>query len=147
MQSYSNTHYHAHTCIHTLPLTCSNHKTCNNLGMQAAKKSSAPEGLRKMKFPPSLARTMFIDEFSAGFGVLPKDWAEGAANIMGNTVPQWSASYAPRRKSRMAQRAIAAHQQLRGKARAARAAMADMGGEEDMEWELAGLPRGVPRMD
>ena len=145
-----HTYAYTHKPPHTITITCADHITCD-VHLQAAKSSSAPKSLCTIKFPPSLARTMFVDEFSAAFGVLPKDWAEGAANIMGNTVEQWKASYAPKRKSRLAQLAIASHQ-LITRARIAEAAQAGMGGDEqdeeeqDVEWEMAGLPVGVPKI-
>lgn len=96
---------------------------------------------------------MYIDEFSAGFGVKPKEW-EGAAYIMGNSLRQWWQSYAPTHKSRMASVAIAGHSRYamaRAVGGAAEAAV-EMdegmdGGEEGMAcepksgmWPMTGIP-------
>ena len=58
-------------------------------------------------FPPSKARTTFVEEFSLEHGHAP-DLLEGAAAIMGNSVEQWHATYNPTRKRRLAQAAARA---------------------------------------
>lgn len=59
-------------------------------------------------FAPSLARTIFIEDFVAAHGSEP-DLIEGAAVIMGNTAAQWQKSYNPSRKRRAAAAAVAQH--------------------------------------
>lgn len=59
-------------------------------------------------FAPSYARTAFIEDYTSEFGVDPEMW-DGAAIAMGNSLPQWGASYNPSRRSRMAQRAVGGH--------------------------------------
>lgn len=56
-------------------------------------------------FPPSKARTIFCDEFRRVHGHNP-ELEEGAAAIMGNSPEQWTASYTPNRKRRLAQSAV-----------------------------------------
>jgi hypothetical protein len=59
-------------------------------------------------FPPSLARTMFVEDYTSEYGVPPEFW-DGAAAIMGNSVAQWGQSYNPSKIRRLAQRAVNAH--------------------------------------
>ena len=59
-------------------------------------------------FPPSLARTMFVEEYTGAHGAEPDYW-DGCAAIMGNTPSQWRASYNPSRKRRAASQAVAAY--------------------------------------
>jgi hypothetical protein len=59
-------------------------------------------------FAPSFARTSFIEDYTSEFGVDPEMW-DGAAIAMGNSLPQWGASYNPSKRSRMAQRALVGH--------------------------------------
>jgi hypothetical protein len=67
------------------------------------------EGTSTLKyFPPSSARTVFVEDYTSKFGVEPEMW-DGAAAIMGNTVRQWGASYNPSRRQRIAQRAVDGH--------------------------------------
>jgi hypothetical protein len=68
--------------------------------------TSLPEGLAY--FPPSLARTVFVEDYTSEFGVEPDGW-DGAAIIMGNCVNQWRKSYNPSGRNRGAQRAVNAH--------------------------------------
>ncbi|GAX82647.1 hypothetical protein CEUSTIGMA_g10073.t1 [Chlamydomonas eustigma] len=64
--------------------------------------------LGQQYFAPSLARTMFIEEYTSEFG-MPPEMYDGAASIMGNCVKQWHASYNPSRRKRAAQKAVDAH--------------------------------------
>jgi len=57
-------------------------------------------------FAPSVARTMFVEEYTGAHGAEPEYW-DGCAAIMGNTTAQWRASYNPSRKRRAAGRALA----------------------------------------
>lgn len=59
-------------------------------------------------FPPSGARTAFIEDYTSLNGVEPAMW-DGASAIMGNSTKQWNASYRPTRVAREAQRAVDAH--------------------------------------
>ena len=59
-------------------------------------------------FPPSLARTMFVEEYTSAHGADPSTW-DGCAAIMGNSTRQWRDTYNPSRKRRAAQRAIDVH--------------------------------------
>jgi hypothetical protein len=69
--------------------------------------SSTASGMKY--FPPSLARTVFVEDYTSEYGVEPDMW-DGAAVIMGNSTAQWSASYNPSRKRRIAGRAINGHE-------------------------------------
>ncbi len=60
-------------------------------------------------FPPSMARTVFVEDYTSEYGVEPEMW-DGAAVIMGNSTAQWRASYNPSRKGRVAQRAVGVHE-------------------------------------
>jgi hypothetical protein len=60
-------------------------------------------------FPPSMARTVFVEDYTSEYGVEPDMW-DGAAVIMGNSTAQWRASYNPSRKRRVAQRAVRGHE-------------------------------------
>lgn len=62
-------------------------------------------------FPPSLARTIFVEDYSMVHGSSP-DMLEGAAAIMGNTVGQWAKSYNPSKRRRAAQAAVAHHHEF-----------------------------------
>lgn len=62
-------------------------------------------------FPPSLARTIFVEDYTSVYGSCP-DVLQGAAAIMGNTVEQWGKSYNPSKKRRLAQQVVAGHQQF-----------------------------------
>ena len=62
-------------------------------------------------FPPSLARTSFVDEYTSTFGEEPAMW-EGAATIMGNTVKTWMEAYNPRKRARDAQAAVDCHNEF-----------------------------------
>lgn len=59
-------------------------------------------------FPPSLARTSYVEDFIAGMGDKPQTW-DGAAVIMGNSVKTWTQNYAPTRRLRSARETIALH--------------------------------------
>jgi len=59
-------------------------------------------------FPPSLARTSFVDKYTDEFGEEPALW-EGAATIMGNTVKMWNEQYNPLKRGREAQAAVDRH--------------------------------------
>ena len=59
-------------------------------------------------FPPGLARTSFVDAYTAEFGDEPLLW-DGAATVMGNTTKQWRVSYNPNERQREAQRAVDRH--------------------------------------
>ena len=59
-------------------------------------------------FPPSLARTSFVDKYTDEFGEEPALW-EGAATIMGNTVKMWNEQYNPLKRGRDAQAAVDRH--------------------------------------
>jgi hypothetical protein len=61
-------------------------------------------------FPPSLARTIFIENYVACNGREP-ELLDGAAAIMGNTAAQWQKSYNPSRKRRAAAMAVLQHEQ------------------------------------
>jgi hypothetical protein len=61
-------------------------------------------------FPPSKARTVFVEDYTSRYGVEPDMW-DGAASVMGNCVRQWEASYNPSRRQRLAQKAVEAHAQ------------------------------------
>ena len=69
--------------------------------------SSTASGMQY--FPPSLARTAFVEDYTSEFGVEPDMW-DGAAVIMGNSTEQWRASYNPSRRGRNARRAIGGHE-------------------------------------
>ena len=56
-------------------------------------------------FPPSVARTMFVDDFMRRFGHAP-DLLEGASAVMGNTPQQWRRNYDPHRRGRLATAAV-----------------------------------------
>lgn len=58
-------------------------------------------------FAPSLARTMYVEDYTSEQGVHPDMW-DGAAAVMGNSVNVWS-SYNPSKRKRAAQRAVDAH--------------------------------------
>jgi hypothetical protein len=60
-------------------------------------------------FPPSLARTVFVEDYTSEYGVEPDMW-DGAAVIMGNCTAQWKASYNPSRKRRDAKQALIRHE-------------------------------------
>lgn len=59
-------------------------------------------------FPPSLARTIFVEDYTLVHGSSP-DMLEGAAAIMGNTVAQWEKSYNPSKRRRLAREVVAHH--------------------------------------
>jgi hypothetical protein len=65
-------------------------------------------------FPPSLARTVFVERYIGAHGMDPELW-EGAATCMGNTPKQWRASYAPNMKQRNAQASVDAHASFRSR--------------------------------
>lgn len=67
---------------------------------------TAPSGLPY--FRPSLARTIFVEEYTSRVGADPEHW-DGAAAVMGNSVRQWKATYNPSRQRRLAQGAVKAH--------------------------------------
>lgn len=48
--------------------------------------------------PPTVARTVFVEDCCLN---TPKQFWEGAAMVMGNTVKQWAQSYNPSRKRRL----------------------------------------------
>jgi hypothetical protein len=79
-------------------------------------------------FPPSMARTMFVEEFTAAHGSEPDTW-DGCAAIMGNTTAQWRASYNPSRRKREARRAVSAFSAKRARVDAE---------EEDADYEDEG---------
>ncbi len=62
-------------------------------------------------FPPSLARTSFVDSYTAQYGEEPMFW-EGAATIMGNTTKTWGEHYNPLQRGRQAQDAVNRHAQF-----------------------------------
>lgn len=62
-------------------------------------------------FPPSMARTIFIEHYTSKHGVTP-DLIDGAASIMGNSAAQWRATYNPSRKRRLAAMVVAEHRNL-----------------------------------
>ena len=59
-------------------------------------------------FRPTLARTIFVEDYTSNAGVAPEHW-DGAAAVMGNSVRQWDATYNPSKRSRQAQGAVAQH--------------------------------------
>lgn len=59
-------------------------------------------------FPPSLARTSYVEDFISGMGDRPQTW-DGAAVIMGNSVKTWKRNYAPTQRIRSARDVIALH--------------------------------------
>ena len=59
-------------------------------------------------FPPSAARTAFVEDYTSGNGVPPEMW-DGAAVVMGNSVDQWGKTYNRSRSSRLAQGAVNIH--------------------------------------
>lgn len=59
-------------------------------------------------FPPSLARTSFVSEYTNSLGVHPNMW-DGAATVMGNTVRTWHRNYSPHKRSRECQRSVDLH--------------------------------------
>jgi hypothetical protein len=63
-------------------------------------------------FAPSVARTMFVEEYTGAHGAEPEYW-DGCAAIMGNTTAQWRANYNPSRKRRAAGQALADFQARR----------------------------------
>lgn len=68
-------------------------------------KRSAPE---LPHFPPSLARTAFVEDYTSKYGVPPDMW-DGAAAIMGNSVSTWLKSYNPSHRRRRALDVVAMH--------------------------------------
>lgn len=59
------------------------------------------------RFPPTYARTIFIEDFTlTGEASL----MEGASMVMGNSVRQWEATYNPSRKRRLVENSVAGHQ-------------------------------------
>ena len=77
---------------------------------QKAMTTAAPFGLKY--FPPSKARTIFVEEYTSVHNEEPDMW-DGAAALMGNSVEQWRATYNPSRKRRLAQMAADYHLQPR----------------------------------
>ena len=59
-------------------------------------------------FPPSKARTIFVEAYLQAHAADPELW-EGAAAIMGNTPRQWRDSYTPNRKRRLIAQAVQGH--------------------------------------
>lgn len=59
-------------------------------------------------FPPSLARTSFVEDYTSKWGVPPEMW-DGAATIMGNSVSTWLKSYNPSHRRRKAAEAVGLH--------------------------------------
>lgn len=59
-------------------------------------------------FPPSLARTSFVSEYTNSLGVHPTMW-DGAATVMGNTVRTWERNYSPHKRSKECQRSVDLH--------------------------------------
>ena len=74
--------------------------------------SSTARGQRP--FPPSLARTMFIEEFTKIHGEMPDLW-DGCSHVMGNSVNQWNKHYRISKKDRGAAAAITAHTEARSR--------------------------------
>lgn len=64
-------------------------------------------------FPPSLARTSFVDKYTSLNGEEPAMW-EGAATVMGNTVKTWMLQYNPLKRQREAQAAVDTHHHFTG---------------------------------
>lgn len=60
-------------------------------------------------FCPSLARTMWVEDYTGENGVDPEMW-DGAAAVMGNSVRVWVEAYNPSRKRRAAQKAVNVHE-------------------------------------
>lgn len=50
-------------------------------------------------------RSAFVESYTAAYGVPEHEW-EGAAAVMGNSVAQWHATYAPTLKQRRGQAAV-----------------------------------------
>ena len=63
-------------------------------------------------YPPSRARTIFVEEWTAVHQEEPDMW-DGAAAVMGNSVEQWRQTYNPSRKRRLAQLAVDTHMRQR----------------------------------
>lgn len=61
------------------------------------------------RFPPSLARTSFVEDYTCKYGEVPEMW-DGAAAIMGNSVRTWMQNYSPTLRRRRAQDVIAMHE-------------------------------------
>ena len=83
-------------------------------------------------FKPTLARTMFINEFTAVHGSKPELF-DGCAEAMGNSVKTWTKNYWTTRKDKQAAAAIDAHTRAREVGRSSRK-MA-MGGDNDEDGE------------
>ena len=64
-------------------------------------------------FPPGDGRTQYVEYVTSATGLAPETW-DGVAAILGNSVSQWKASYAPTLKRRIAQEAVHAHKVARG---------------------------------
>ena len=62
-------------------------------------------------FPPNLARTVFVEQYTSANGMPPEMW-DGAAAVMGNHVETWGVHYNPSARKRKAQKAVDAHQAL-----------------------------------
>ena len=65
----------------------------------------------QMYFPPSLARTVFVEDWLAQYGAEPTDleMCEGIAISMGSSTSQWRAGhYNPNRRQRLVTSAVAA---------------------------------------
>lgn len=59
--------------------------------------------------PPTHFRTLFVENFTCSEGGAPEELWEGAAIIMGNSVPTWNSSYYPSRRRRMARNTVKAY--------------------------------------
>lgn len=59
--------------------------------------------------PPTHFRTLFVENFTCSEGGAPEELWEGAAIIMGNSVPTWNSNYYPSRRRRMARNTVKAY--------------------------------------
>jgi hypothetical protein len=75
------------------------------------KKCPVAISLQIRYFPPSTARSMFVEHYTSAHGVPPDMW-DGAAAIMDNSVRQWTDTYARGMRNRNAQRSVDFHAQL-----------------------------------
>jgi hypothetical protein len=92
--------------------------------------SAAPMGVPY--FRPTLARTVFVEAYTAETGMPAETWDDAAA-VMDNSVPTWRQRYNPSARSRAAQRAVEAHAQFRAHRAAAAAARMPRATAEEYE--------------
>ena len=63
-------------------------------------------------FPPSKARTMFVEAYTEQNGGMEPSFWDGASAIMGNTPQQWNASYRPSKRQRDADKVVGSYSEF-----------------------------------